>query len=136
MTFKFLCLKNKKLQQLIRISPLHSSLQDEEVIPDFLTNKKPSMHFSKNINCVLHIKHKTLSHTVHSTWKKVFLFVLPTNWTWLNFAMTSTIISVFYEKQNSFQKILPADQTDQCTILKQPQTGQHHLDAIITSTLT
>ena len=46
-TFILLCHKNKKLQQLIQNSPLHSSLQDKKIIPDFLTNKKPSMHFRK-----------------------------------------------------------------------------------------
>ena len=46
-TLKLLCYKNKKLQQLILNSPLHSSLQDQEIIPDFVTNNQPSIHFRK-----------------------------------------------------------------------------------------
>ena len=35
-TFQLLCYKNNITRQLIRYSPLHSSLQDQEIIPDFL----------------------------------------------------------------------------------------------------
>ena len=64
-TFKLLCYKKKKLQQLIRNSPLHSSLQDQEIIPDFFTNHQPSMHFRKQtkISTVLNLSNIKLSTT-------------------------------------------------------------------------
>ena len=79
-TFILLCHKNKKLQQLIRNSPLHSSLQDQKIIPDFLTNKKPSMHFSKHtkISTVFNLSNIKLSVTQSSLLEKGISFC-PTN---------------------------------------------------------
>ena len=78
-TFILLCHKNKKLHQLIQNSPLHSSLQDQEIIQDFLTNKKPSMHFRKQtkISTVFNLSNIKLSHTVQSTGKRYFFLSYP-----------------------------------------------------------
>ena len=71
-----LCHKNKKQQQLIRNSPLHSSLQDQEIIPHFLTNKKPSMHFRKQtkISTVFNLSNIKLSATQSSLLEKCISF--------------------------------------------------------------
>ena len=102
--FILLCYKNKKLQQLIINSPLHSSLQDQEIIPDFLTDHHPSVHFRKQTKTSTVFNLSNINSQRHSPvyWKKVFLFVLPTNWTWLNSAMTSTCLQVSYEKKKNY----------------------------------
>ena len=79
-TFILLCHKNKKLHQLVRNSPLHSSLQDQKIIPDFLTNKKPSMHFRKQTktSTVFNLSDIKLSVTQSSLLEKGISFC-PTN---------------------------------------------------------
>ena len=75
-TFILLCHKNKKQQQLIRNSPLHSSLQDQEIIPDFSTNNQPSMHFIKQakISTVFSLSNIKLSATQSSPLEKGIYF--------------------------------------------------------------
>ena len=53
------------IQQLIRNSPLLSSLQDQEINPDFMTNNQPSMHFRKQskISTVFNLSNIKLSAT-------------------------------------------------------------------------
>ena len=81
------------------------------IINDMVLNMLIVLVFITHTNTHKHYTYMYM-HIVYL--KKVFLFVLPTNWTWLNSAMTSTSIPVVYEIKNFFiQKILPADQTDQ-----------------------
>ena len=75
-TFILLCHNNKKLQQLIRNSPLHSSIQDQKIIQYFLNNKKPSMHFRKQtkISTVFNLSNIKLSVTQSSLLEKGISF--------------------------------------------------------------
>ena len=138
-TFILLCQENKKLHRLVRNSPMHSSLQDQKIIPDFLTNKKPSMHFRKQtkISTVFNLSDIKLSVAQSSLLEKGISFY-PTHKLDLVelYHEINVYTSLLRNKEFFIQKILHADQTDQLTLSKQPQTGQHHQDAIITSTLT
>ena len=72
--------KKKKYNNLIRNSPLHSSHQDQEIIPDLLTNHQPSTHFRKQArkSTLYNLSNIKLTTTQSSLLEK-FLSFCPTH---------------------------------------------------------